>query len=329
MSIAFLYEHPHWSDSLLGAFRDRQVDLTLIDVADLVFDTSTAPQFDVAINRINIMPSVDRDPRIAFQTLHYLNWLEIMGVYTVNGAMAHGIGASKVMQNGVFAHLGLRHPRGIAIYRIEDALTAAKQIGYPVIVKPNVGGSGAGIALYRCCEELDQAVRLRSVDLGVDRTGLVQEYIESDGYVYRVEMLGDQLFYSIRQKIQQGSFNYCAADGCSTDLDVTMIDSSESDDRIIVDKNDQFDFCAIGAQDRIKAFAPPKDVVKAVSSVIELSGADLGGVEYFVEKHSGAPCFYDFNPYSNFVSNGEQLLGFSPEHRYIDFVLDCIERKGC
>ena len=328
MSIAFLYEHPQWSDSLLGSFKKREVDLSLVNVADLAFDTSTAPEFDVAINRINIMPSIERDPRIAFQTLHYLNWLEIMGVIIVNGAMAHGIGASKVMQNGIFAHLGLRHPRGIAIYQARDALAAAQEIGYPVIIKPNVGGSGAGIGLYNTREELEQAVRLKSVDLGVDRTGLVQEYIESDGYVYRVEMLGDTLFYSIRQKIQQGNFNYCAADGCSTSLDAGMADFSESDDRIIVGNNDQFDFCAIGAEDKIEVFTPPKEVIKAVSSVIELSGADLGGVEYFVEGNSGAPCFYDFNPYSNFVSNGEQLLGFSPEHRYIDFVLDCIERKG-
>jgi hypothetical protein len=274
------------------------------------------------------MPSAERDRRIAFHTLHYLNWLEIMGVCTVNGAMAHGIGASKVMQNGVFAHLGLRHPRGIAIYRIEDALTAAREIGYPVIVKPNVGGSGVGIGLYHSHDELEQAVRLKSVNLGVDRTGLVQEYIQSDGYVYRVEMLGDELFYSIRQQIQQGNFNYCAADGCSTDLVEGTDDSLISDDPVAVDNDGRFDFCAIDGEDKIEVFISPREVIKAVSSVIELSGADLGGVEFFIEEESGAPCFYDFNPYSNFVSNGEQLLGFSPEHRYIDFVLDCIERKG-
>ena len=320
MSIAFLYEHPQWSDHLLDAFAERGIDLSLVNVADLTFDASTTPEFDIAINRINIMPSVERDPKIVFQTLHYLNWLEIMGVQTVNGAMAHGIGASKVMQNGVFSHLGLRHPRGIAIYQVEDALLAAKEIGYPVIVKPNIGGSGAGIGLYNTRQELEQAVRLKSVDLGVDRTGLVQEYIESDGFVYRVEMLGDELFYSIRQKIQHDNFNYCAADGCSADSEEESSDSEES--------AGQFDFCVVGGEGGIKVFTPPREVIKAVCSVIALSGADLGGVEYFVEKQSGAPCYYDFNPYSNFVSNGEDLLGFSPEHKYIDFVLDCIERKG-
>ena len=320
MSIAFIYEHPQWSESLLEAFRERGIDLSLINVADLAFDTSVAPEFDVAINRINIMPSPERDPRIAFQTLHYLNWLEIMGVYIINGAMSHGIGASKVMQNGVFAQLGLRHPRGIAIYRAEDALAAAEEIGFPVIIKPNVGGSGAGIGLYHNLQELEQAVRLKSLDLGVDRTGLVQEYIESDGYVYRVEMLGGAMFYSIRQKIQQGSFNYCAADGCSLDANVQTEGSQDS--------IDDFDFCAIDGAEKIEVFAPPKEVVKAVSSVIELSGADLGGVEYFVEKKSGAFCYYDFNPYSNFVSNGEQLLGFSPENTYIDFVMKRLDQMG-
>ena len=321
MTIAFLYEHPEWSSQLLEAFSSREIELTKINIADLAFDTSIAPEFDVAINRINIMPSAQRDPKIAFQTLHYLNWLEIMGVHVINGAMAHGVGASKVMQNGVFAQLGLRHPRGIAIYRIDDALTAAEEIGYPVIIKPNVGGSGAGIGLYNNREELEQAVKLKSIDLGVDRTGLVQQYIESDGYVYRVEILGEELFYSIRQQIQQGSFNYCAADGCATE----EAETSTASEMPEADQNqDEFDFCAVSAEDRIERFTPPDDVVKAISSVINLGGADLGGVEYFIEQESGEPCYYDFNPYSNFVSNGEQLLGFSPEHKYIDFVMQCV-----
>jgi hypothetical protein len=321
MNIAFLYEHPQWSGQLLDCFEGRGVELARVNVADLAFDTSRAPEFDAAINRINIMPSAERDPRVVFQVMHYLKWLEIAGIRVINGSTAHNIGSSKVMQNGVFSNLGLRHPRGIAIYRLSDALEAAAQIGYPVIVKPNIGGSGSGVALFEKKAELEQVVANRSLDLGIDRTGLVQQYINTDGYVYRVEMLGDELFYSIRQQIQQGSFNYCAADGCSTDSPQEEEAGTKETGVEEVDSEEGFDFCAIDGGDRIGVFEPSPAIIDSVAAVLRQCQADLGGVEYFIEQDSGEPVFYDFNPYSNFVSNGPELLGFSPENRYIDFVM--------
>jgi hypothetical protein len=314
--IAFLYEHPTWSNELLSAFARRGVELTPINVAELDFNTDVNDcTFGSAVNRINIMPSSGRSPQIVFQTLHYLSWLEIAGVRVVNGARAHFIGASKAMQNGVFSMLGLAHPGAIAIYRPEDALSAAESIGYPVIIKPNIGGSGSGVARYNSKEELHDAIRFRSLDLGVDRSGLVQQFIESDGYVYRVEILGDKLFYSIRQPINEGSYNYCAADGCSTE------DRNENSEQ---EGDSDFDFCALDSPDRIQVFNPPESVVDDVISVVRKCSADVGGVEYFIDSKTGLPCYYDFNPYSNFVSGGESVLGFSPENRYIDFVLESL-----
>ena len=309
MNIAILYEHPTWSDSLFEAFNNHAFELTKVNIGDMVFNTEvkTEPAFDLAINRINIMPSASRNPQVAFQTLHYLHWLELSGVRVINGSRSHFIGASKAMQNGIFSSLGLSCPKSIAIYRGEDALAAADSIGYPVVIKPNIGGSGSGVAKYETKEELLAAIRIKSIDLGVDKTGVVQEYIESDGYVYRVEILGNQLFYSIKQKIQDGNFNYCAADGCST---------SEGQN---VDK-EAFDFCVAGTNTGIEVYEPNPSVVNNVVNIIHHCHADVGGVEFFIDQKTGLPCYYDFNPYSNFVSNGESLLGFSPESRFIEFV---------
>ena len=316
MKIAFLYEHPTWSDALITEFERRGVALILRNIADLSFDADATDQpFDAAINRINVMPSSERQPQIVFQTLHYLNWLELAGVRVINGARAHFIGASKATQNGIFSALGLAHARAIAIYRPADALAAADNIGYPVIIKPNIGGSGYGIARYNTRAELAEAIRLSALDLGIDRSGLVQQHIESDGYVYRVEVLGDQLFYSIRQPINEGSYNYCAADGCAAG-------ASSANNHDAID-HDAGDFPARDADspERIEAFSPPESIISAAINIVRHCGADVGGVEYFIDSNTGAPCFYDFNPYSNFVRNGESLFGFSPENRYIDFIL--------
>ena len=319
MKLGFLFEHPEWSADLIAEFHRQGVDIEPVNVAELAFDTSRAkPEWAGAINRINIMPSADRKPSVAFHVQHYLGWLENSGIRVINGSRCHAIGASKAQQNGIFAGLGLDHPRAIAVYRPEEVLEAADQIGYPVIFKPNIGGSGSGVSLHRTRESLDEAVRFKTLDFGVDRTAVLQEYVESDGFVYRVEMLGDELFYSIRQPIQEGSFNYCAADGCST-----IEDNGQGDDAF--ETEDDFDFCVIGGESRIEKFKPEDEVVESVAAVITASGGDLGGVEFFMDVRSGKPKYYDFNPYSNFVSNGQALLGFSPEARYVEFVTGLFE----
>ena len=59
MRIVFLYEHPSWSEALLQVFSDRHFVLDTVDVSELAFsaDLSGHLPFDVAINRVNIMPS--------------------------------------------------------------------------------------------------------------------------------------------------------------------------------------------------------------------------------------------------------------------------------
>ncbi|MGB1110724.1 MAG: ATP-grasp domain-containing protein, partial [Gammaproteobacteria bacterium] len=279
MNIALLHEHPSWSTSLIQAFASRGIALEVIDVGSLNWDCRATADFDLAINRVNVMPSAGRPTSVAAHTQHYLHWLEQQGVRVINGARAHFVGCSKAAQSALFNQLGLSTPRAVAINHPEQALAVSAQIGFPCIVKPNLGGSGAGIARYQQPEELALAIKTRQLDLGLDGTGLVQENIPSaDGFVYRLEILGGELFYAIRQPIQEGAFNYCAADGCST-----------------------------GGEKTIEPFSPSAEIVKSAIECIRAAGADLGGVEYLIHAETGEPCFYDFNPYSNFVADGETL----------------------
>lgn len=308
MKTALLYEHPTWSDVLIQNLQSSGIDLSLINVGDLLFSPDQErPDFDLAVNRINIMPSEGRDPSVVFHTLHYLGWLETMGIKVINGSRAHFFGASKALQNGLFFKLGLDCPKAVALHRVQDIPAAAEKIGFPLIIKPNIGGSGSGISRYESYDELEADLAGGTIGLGIDGTGLVQEYIRSDGYVYRVEVLGDRLFYSIKQKMVENTFNYCAADGCST------AGPSEN-------TSDEFDFCALNQDTRIQPFDVDHKIVEQVAAIVRGAGADLGGVEYLMDTRTGKPCFYDFNPYSNFVSNGKALLGFSPEQRFIEFI---------
>lgn len=314
MNVAFLYEHPTWSQKLIDSFRRNDIELKLIDIGTLTFDTGELElDFDLLINRVNIMPSADRNSDVVFHTLHFLDWVELMGINIINGSRAHRVGASKAIQNGIFSRLDLRFPAAIAIYRIEDAVAAANTLGYPVIIKPNIGGSGSDVARFDSAEELTRAIEHKSFTLGVDGSGLVQEYIQSDGYVYRVEILGDDLFYSIKQAVIENQFNYCAADGCSTQ---SHQEGGAGD----------MSYCAAESTNQIELLDVPPHVLQQVKSIVKSATADVGGVEYFMDQKTGMPCFYDFNPYSNFVGDGEDLLGFSPEQRFVDFIKNEMRR---
>ena len=162
---------------------------------------------------------------------------------------------------------------------------------------------------------METAIQSDNVNLGIDGTGLVQEYIQSDGYVYRIEILGGRIFYSIKQKMMAHTFNYCAADGCSVSQAPENKDSS-------------FDYCALNQESRIQPFEADEKIVAQVISIVHHAGANLGGVEYLMDTKTGTPCFYDFNPYSNFVSNGQALLGFSPEQRFVDYIKSTCSKRG-
>lgn len=86
---------------------------------------------------------------------------------------------------------------------------------FPVLVKPNIGGSGAGIRSFATSAELRDAVTAGTVELGLDGTTLVQEQRPAaDQSVVRIEILDGQFLYAIRLLLLPGSFNLCPADYC-------------------------------------------------------------------------------------------------------------------
>lgn len=292
MKIALLYEHPTWSAELIDRIGERGIEVTTFDVGDP--DLASADDHvahDVWINRVNAMPSAGRTPSVVAATGHLLLSLELGGQRVINGSFTHRIGGSKNAQAALFALCDLATPASVAIHRAEQAAVAAERVGFPVVTKPNVGGSGSGIVRYDGVGELAAASATGQIDLGIDGTGIVQQVIESaDGLVHRIEMLGSALFYATRQPIQAGTFNYCAADGCAVDGDITL-------------------------------FMPTSNLVRDAARIMRAAHADVAGVEYIIDAASGRPTFFDFNPYSNFLSGRDDELGFNPIDRYLDYVL--------
>ena len=64
------------------------------------------------------------------------------------------------------------------------------------MVKANIGGSGAGIIRFDSPRDLERAASEGRLELGLDQTALVQEYIPArGGHITRVEVLDGRFLY--------------------------------------------------------------------------------------------------------------------------------------
>jgi hypothetical protein len=184
----------------------------------------------------------------------------------------------------------------------------ADGLRFPVIVKPNVGGSGAGIQSFESPDALSEASLAGAIDLGLDHVALVQERLPPrDASIVRVEVMDGELLYAIRLRLESpDSFNLCPADYCR----VPGPDAAGADEDL-----------AGEVPPMIEGVTPPPHVVDTVLRLTQAAGIEVGGVEYLVDERDGEVYYYDVNALSNFVADAPDVVGFDPFPRFVDFVL--------
>jgi hypothetical protein len=300
--VAILYEHPLWFEPLFRELDRRGAAYEKLHAAQLTFDPGERElPYSLVVNRMSPSAWTRGNARAIFHTLHYLAYLAEIGADVVNGQRAFLTEISKARQCALFARLGLRHPATRVVADPAQVATAAVGLRFPVLVKPNVGGSGAGIRSFATAAELDDAARDGSIEPGLDGTLLVQEHLPAaEESVVRIEILGGEFLYAIRLRLLPGSFNLCPADYC------------------------ELPGIADGVSGRgvpIERFDPPGDVIEDAKRIVAAAGMELGGVEYLVDARDGRPYFYDVNALSNFVANAPEVIGFDPFVDLVDLIL--------
>ena len=208
--VAILYEHPLWFEPLFAELDRRGVPYERVHASRLAFDPDERETpYSLVVNRMSPSAWTRGNGGAIFHTLHYLAHLDAIGAPVLNGLRAYELELSKARQASLLASLGIAHPRTRVVADPGDLVRAADGLEFPVLVKPNIGGSGAGVQAFATLEELTDA----EVDGGVDGTFLVQEQLPPEGEaVVRMEILGGELLYAIRILLLPGSFNLCPAD---------------------------------------------------------------------------------------------------------------------
>ncbi len=308
--IAIYYEHPDWFRPLFAQLDGRGAHWTKIDARNHTYNPSAADvPYSLVFNRMS--PSAwKRDLADGiFYTLGYLAHLEAKGVRVINGFKGFTHETSKALQLNLLERLGLSYPKAVVIHRPSQAALAAKEIGFPLVVKPNIGGSGAGIVRFSNSDELDRAIADNNLFFGIDSTALVQEYFTArDAIITRVEVLGGKYLYAIRIHITGETFDLCPADICKSARGEELVRSA----------------CSVDAPKTglsVEAYDAPPQVRNDVERIMQTAGIDIGGVEYVIDDRDGRLLYYDINALSNFVAEPERVIGFNPYARTADYLI--------
>lgn len=294
--LAILYEHPSWFEPLFAALDRRGVDYVKLGPDGDWDPVGSPPPARVVFNRIAMSSFLRADEHPIFHTVALLDHWCRGGARVVNGTDVLAVDASKARQLSLIAGLGLGIPATRVVHRAADVPRAAEAIGFPLVVKANIGGSGAGISRFDNLAELLYAVREGELPRSVDGVLLVQEYVPArGGTITRIETLDRRFLYAI-DVAGGGAFDLCPADACVEGSTITMT----------------------GVQ-------PAPVLIDAAETIARALDLDVGGVEVMVDDRDGVPRFYDLNALSNFVARPLDVLGWDPHDRLVDYLQSLIE----
>jgi glutathione synthase/RimK-type ligase-like ATP-grasp enzyme len=320
--IAVFYEHPHWFKPLFRALERRAIPyqmwhadhhrLNLVD-QHLLFN-GEAP--DLIINRLS--PSAwqrGRSHLMAYTSAALATW-EGHGVRVFNGSKSWEFEISKARQVALMHQLGVSTPRTMVVHSLDQLAIAAATLTAPYVVKPNIGGSGAGILRFDSEAALQESVAAGVIPSGPDNVWLLQEFHPpEDQAIYRVETLLGSYLYGIRIGLDaDAGFDLCPADICRTSNGAALVSEA----------------CPAEARKSgmaVQADTPPAAAIQTVERLVRAAGIDVGGVEFLRSSRDGQIYFYDINALSNFVADPIQVLGFDPTERLVDALVAAAESR--
>jgi len=318
-----LYEHPSWFRDLFSELEARKIPFKKIHVSLLSLSPSPSSlssplqstierereesgeetpkeeeKFSLVLNRVSAVPYSEISVGFLSFFSNFLKFLDLSNLKTLNGYDAHTLAVSKVLQYSLLFQEGAEVPKTFVVRNFKEIKLFSHKLEFPLLFKPNVGGSGGGIRKWETFDQLEQQLKEAKEGedfFGMDGLGLLQEYHPPVGeHVFRVEILDKKLLYGLKVPVLQGSFNYCPADGCN-------VESAK--------KNIQ-----------MTPFVPDSQIVDLSANVLEKGGCVIGSVEYLTSKRDNKNYFFDVNPLSNFIKNGKEVVGLNPYDVFCRFL---------
>ncbi|HEU4967389.1 alpha-L-glutamate ligase [Sphingomonas sp.] len=296
--LAIVYEHPLWFRPLFAALDARGIDYVAIRADDHRFvPGASVPPAPLVLNRLAQSSFLRSAEHPLFYAAALFDEWERQGATVINGGRAFAIDSSKARQLSLIASLGLDTPATRVVHRAADVVAAAEGLRFPIVVKANIGGSGAGIVRYDNLSELKVVAAENGFPASIDSVLLVQEYVPArGGRITRLETLDRKFLYAIDVE-GGGAFDLCPADACVADSNI-----------------------------RLTRADPAPALIAAAERIADAMELDVGGIEVMIDDRDGTPRFYDINALSNFVADPLTVLGWDPHEKLVDYLQQRIAR---
>ena len=308
--IGVLDEHPNWLNPLYAIFDERGVPFKKININTFSYNPQSKDCLPFYINRLS--PSaLKRGHESAFAfTLDYIIHLESLGARVINGSHTVLIETSKAKQASILSALNISQPKTIVLNNITQIKKYISEFQFPILVKPNCGGSGSGIQKFNTPNKLKFALEKDKIEIPLNQLFILQEFIQpKNGNIVRMETINGKLAYAMKV-FTDGSFNLCPSDDCdmnrsnpSTEELGYCSSTSDTDVRFELYKN------------------PPSDVIKAVEKIVAYAGMECGGIEYVVGE-DGRWYIYDINPLSILRASFKKDYGIDGWSMLADFFIN-------
>lgn len=296
--IHVIHENPAWLEPLAAAldrqglpWRDWFLDYG-------IFDLSRPPPEGVFYNRMSASSHTRGHRHAAELTAAVLAWLERHGRRVVNGSRALDLEISKARQYAALEAAGIQTPDTVLIAGKELLIEAARQ-HFPdrrFILKPNRGGKGLGVRLFRSADALADYLDSPDYEPPVDGLHLLQQYVEApEPLITRAEFVGGRFMYAVEVDTSDG-FELCPADVCA-------IDDT---------------FCPAGPGAKPDWPRAKFTIIDGIDPVLKrryevflgANGIDVAGIE-FITDTAGTVYTYDVNTNTNYNPDAETRAGRS------------------
>ncbi|OUU22522.1 MAG: hypothetical protein CBC13_07650 [Planctomycetia bacterium TMED53] len=285
-SVGVIYENDAWLKPLFEALSNSGISHEGIDVRAHGFDLLAARKHTLYLNRVSPSSYMRGNAGAIAHAHALLATLEATGSMVVNGSRSFRMETSKVSQQLLMNGLGVLTPETHAISNPAAITEMIDQLRFPLILKPDTGGSGA---LIRRIENREQLMALID-DPEVFPSGhlmLLQEIITSvDGTISRVEFVDGEFLLAMKVK-PQNTFNLCPAEGCPRNpIEAGVI-----------------------ADATFEAWPDvPQDAVAQAREILRAAQLDIGGVEW-MDTADGRRVFIDINATSVYREDMQKALG--------------------
>lgn len=311
LDLVVLYEHPQWQEPLFEALTARGVRFEAFDLKSATISERDVPKARLYFNQASPSAYVRGNTRAVPLALALMEDLEDQGARVLNGSKAFRFELSKLAQARAMVQLGIDHPMTIAFNDPAALAPRAHDVGFPALVKPNQGGSGARIFKVESMEEVSELLRLQPEVWLPDNLLLLQEYLPHDpreNGIIRLEFIGGELLYAMRVR-SDGGFNLCPSEVCHP------VDGEDGVCAVVP--------AATTGPKTPTTFEPyfevPAAAVEAGRRLFLHGGLDIGGIEY-LDTPDGRRVFYDVNANSNLRRPVGLAHGFDPFERVVDWL---------